>query len=120
MDLFVSYSRKYEKIQDCFGSIAEWIRIIYIIAKGIADYFSNKIFLLKVVNNIFIPSNNINNTQKTSFFNSNFKSEFENNEIREIIVILVIVKVQKIKLFQLVLVMKNYLIIMKVLKLIII
>ena len=81
MDLFVSYSRKYEKIQDCFGSIAGWIRIIYTIAKGIADYFSNKIFLLKVVNNIFIPSNNINNnTQKTSFFNSNFKSEFENNE----------------------------------------
>ena len=81
MDLFVSYSRKYEKIQDCFGSIAGWIRIIYTVAKGIADYFSNKIFLLKVVNNIFIPSNNINNnTQKTSFFNSNFKSEFENNE----------------------------------------
>ena len=79
MDLFVSYSRKYEKIQDCFGSISGWIRIIYTIAKGISDFFSNKIFLLKVVN-IFIPNNNINNNQKVHFFNNNFKNEFENNE----------------------------------------
>ena len=82
MDLFVSYSRKYEKIQDCFGSIAGWIRIIYTIAKGISDFFSNKIFLLKVVNNIFIPNNKFNNNQKTSFFNSNFKNEFDNIDIK--------------------------------------
>jgi hypothetical protein len=83
MDLFVSYSRKYEKIQDCFGSIAGWIRIIYTIAKGISDFFSNKIFLLKVVNNIFIPNNKFNNNQKTSFFNSNFKNEFDNIDIKK-------------------------------------
>ena len=52
-DIFVSYERKYDKIEDYFGSISAWIRFVYIFCKIISHFFSKKIFLFEIINKIF-------------------------------------------------------------------
>ena len=92
-DIFIVYKRKYSKIQDCFGSIAGWIRIILIIANGISDFFSEKIFLLDMINTIFPlikfdktktnNINNINNINNNNDINKNFKNNNSNIVLSE-------------------------------------
>ena len=46
IDKFITFERKYSKIQDSLGNIGGWIRIILIVCQFISDYFSEKIFLI--------------------------------------------------------------------------
>ncbi len=57
MDRYVHYERTYDKLQDCFGNIGGWIRIILTVCQVISDYFSEKIYLLEIINTIFPPRN---------------------------------------------------------------
>ena len=89
-DRFIFYNRNYAQIQDCFGSIAGWIRIILIVANGISDYFSEKILLLDMINTIFPPFkfdkkriNNINTINNNNEPNKNFKSNNSNIVLSE-------------------------------------
>ena len=52
MDKFMTYERKYSKIQDSLGNIGGWIRIILTVCKFISDYFSEKIFLVDIIKSI--------------------------------------------------------------------
>ena len=52
MDKFMTYERKYSKIQDSLGNIGGWIRIILTVCQFISDYFSEKIFLVDIINTI--------------------------------------------------------------------
>ncbi len=77
MDRYVHYERIYSKIQDCFGNIGGWIRIILIVGQFVSDYFSEKIFLLEIINTIFFDDNNEKNRNlKTSRnkFNNNYNT----------------------------------------------
>ena len=59
MDRYVHYERIYNKIQDCFGNIGGWIRIILTVCQVVSDFFSEKIFLLEIINTIFFePDDN--------------------------------------------------------------
>ena len=73
-DRFIQIERNYQKFQDCFGNIGIYIRIIITIFQYISNYFSEKIFLIDVINNIFPPENEkkgkINNTNNKNY---NFK-----------------------------------------------
>ena len=67
MDRYVHYERTYDKLQDCFGNIGGWIRIILTVCQFISDYFSEKIYLIEIINTIFPTSNldlKINNNIK--------------------------------------------------------
>ena len=52
IDKFITYERKYSKIQDSLGNIGGWIRIILVVCQFISDYFSEKIFLVDIINSI--------------------------------------------------------------------
>ena len=52
MDKFITYERKYSKIQDSLGNIGGWIRIILTVCQFISDYFSEKIFLVDIIKSI--------------------------------------------------------------------
>jgi hypothetical protein len=84
LDRYFKYERKYLKFQDCFGNIGGWIRIILIVCQFISNYFSEKVFLLDIVNDLFPP--NIEYIKKKNFKNSsnvikNTKNEIFNNNI---------------------------------------
>ena len=67
MDRYVHYERTYDKLQNCFGNIGGWIRIILTICQVISDFFSEKIFLLEIINTIFPPrdiDSKLNNNTK--------------------------------------------------------
>jgi len=49
VDKFITYERKYAKIQDYLGNIGGWIKIILVICQFINDYFSEKIFLVDFI-----------------------------------------------------------------------
>ena len=49
VDKFITYERKYAKIQDSLGNIGGWIKIIVIVCQFISDYFSEKIFLVDFI-----------------------------------------------------------------------
>ena len=73
MDRFVKVERYYQKFQDCFGNVGIYIRIIFEIFQFISNYFSEKIFLIDVINNIFPPKND-NKNNKDSNNNNNCKN----------------------------------------------
>ena len=52
IDKFTTVKRKYSKIQDSLGNIGGWIRIILVVCQCISDYFSEKIFLVDIINSI--------------------------------------------------------------------
>ena len=52
IDKFVTYERKFSKIQDSLGNIGGWIRIILVVCQFISDYFSEKIFLVDIISSI--------------------------------------------------------------------
>ncbi len=88
MDRFIKVERNYQKFQDCFGNIGIYIRIIVTIFQFISNYFSEKIFLIDVINNIFPPenkyksnidNNNYNNTNNNNYNNNN---NFKFNKLR--------------------------------------
>ena len=49
IDKYITYERKYTKIQDSLGNIGGWIRIILVVCQFINDYFSEKIFLVDFI-----------------------------------------------------------------------
>ena len=97
MDKFITYERKYSKIQDSLGNIGGWIRIILIVCRFISDYFSEKIFLNDIIKSISsfskkqslhskikvkrenIKTNNYFNNENNS---SNYKSQFSSLSIK--------------------------------------
>ena len=84
MDKFITYERKYSKIQDSLGNIGGWIRIILTVCQFISDYFSEKVLLLDLINDIFPPNNEYikKNNFKNSSNNKNNNNEiFNNNKI---------------------------------------
>ena len=85
MDRFIHYQRNYQKIHNCFGNIGGWIRIILIICQFFSDYFSEKIFLLDIVNSIFPPLENDKTIKRslTHKFFKDFKSHVENKSYNE-------------------------------------
>ena len=52
IDRFTTIKRKYSKIQDSLGNIGGWIRLILVVCQCICDYFSEKIFLVDIINSI--------------------------------------------------------------------
>ena len=52
IDKFITYERKYSKLQNSLGNIGGWIRIILVVCQFISDYFSEKIFLVDIINAI--------------------------------------------------------------------
>ena len=56
IDKFITYERKYLKIQNSLGNIGGWIRIILVVCQFICDYFSEKIFLVDIINSISYSS----------------------------------------------------------------
>ena len=61
IDKFITIKRKYPKILDSLGNIGGWIKIILIVCQCISRYFSEKIFLVDIINSISQPSNSKNN-----------------------------------------------------------
>ena len=70
---FIRIERSYPKIQDSLGNIGGWIRVILVICQIISDFFSEKIFLLDIINKIISISE-----QK------HFKSNHNSNIINKI------------------------------------
>ena len=85
MDKFIHYQRNYQKIQNSFGNIGGWIRIILIVCQFFSDYFSEKIFLLDIVNTIFPPLENDKKIKRslTHKFFKDFKNHVENKNYSE-------------------------------------
>ena len=85
MDRFIHYQRNYQKIQNCFGNIGGWIRIILIVCQFFSDFFSEKIFLLDIVNTIFPPLEHDKKIKRslTNKFFKDFKSHVENKSYNE-------------------------------------
>ena len=52
IDKFITYKRQYSKFQDSLGNIGSWIKIILIVCQLISNYFSEKIFLVDIINYI--------------------------------------------------------------------
>ena len=88
VDKFITYERSYPKIQDSLGNIGGWIRIILTVCQFLSNYFSEKIFILdiinkitvfkdkKKVNNLSIRNNSktkVNNSEKSDKQNQNYK-----------------------------------------------
>ena len=72
IDKYVTYERKYAKIQDSLGNIGGWIRIILTVCQFLSDYFSEKIFLVDIINTI----SNVNENPRQSIINcKNNKNE---------------------------------------------
>ncbi len=55
IDKFTTVKRKYSKIQDSLGNIGGWIRIILVVCQSISNFFSEKIFLVDIINTISMP-----------------------------------------------------------------
>ena len=90
VDKFVKVERTYPKIQDSLGNIGGWIRIILIICQLISDYFSEKIFLIDIINKISnlterenLYSNETKNDDRNykNNFNKNIHNNFNYNDI---------------------------------------
>ena len=75
VDKFVTYERSYSKIQDSLGNIGGWIRIILTVCQLVSNYFSEKIFLLDIINKISFTQEN----KTFHIFNSKKESK-ENNK----------------------------------------
>ena len=94
MDRYVHYERTYNKIQDCFGNIGGWIRIILTVCQVVSDFFSEKIFLLEIINTIFFEPDdhkkkkNVNKKKDKNFndinsatANEHLKSKISSNHL---------------------------------------
>ena len=86
VDKFITYERKYAKIQDSLGNIGGWIKIIVIVCQFISDYFSEKIFLVDFIISISPTRKNKNriikiNKTKTQInkFNNYIKEDNSSN-----------------------------------------
>ena len=76
IDKYITYKRKYTKIEDYLGNIAGSIKTIFLIGQFINDYFSEKIFLLDIINFISSPfPNNISGLKIKKIDNMNKNSE---------------------------------------------
>ena len=86
MDKFITYERKYSKIQDSLGNIGGWIRIILTVCQFISDYFSEKIFLIDIINTISNVEKFNDNRTKLNFKYSFKKDNYinDNNSNRRI------------------------------------
>ena len=80
IDKFITYERKYSKLQYSLGNIGGWIRIILVICQFISDYFSEKVFLIDIINSI----SNINFDDNVNNF-SNSNEEKNLNKINNFI-----------------------------------
>jgi hypothetical protein len=88
VDKFITYERSYPKIQDSLGNIGGWIRIILTVCQFLSNYFSEKIFILDIINKITVfkdkkkvnnlsirnnSKNKVNNSEKSDKQNQNYK-----------------------------------------------
>ncbi len=88
VDKFITYERSYPKIQDSLGNIGGWIRIILTVCQFLSNYFSEKIFILDIINKITVfkdkkksnnlsirnnSNNKVNNSEKLDKQNQNYK-----------------------------------------------
>ena len=88
VDKFITYTRKYFKVEDYLGNIAGCIKTILLIGQFINDYFSEKIFLLDIINFISSPfPMNISGVKIKKIDNINKKNEIklENNVHNKIV-----------------------------------
>ena len=78
VDKFITYERSYPKIQDSLGNISGWFRVLRTFCQMISNFFSEKIFLLDIINKI----SNMNEKKKLNKFvikDNKEKSKFYNN-----------------------------------------
>ena len=78
VDKFITFERTYPKIQDSLGNISGWFRILKAFCQIISNFFSEKIFLLDIINKISTVNekkkiNNLivkDNKEKSKFYNN--------------------------------------------------
>ena len=80
VDKFVTYERSYSKIQDSLGNIGGWIRIILTVCQLISDFFSEKIFILDIMNKIAFVQEKNNINIFTSKKESNENDKYNNKD----------------------------------------
>ena len=85
IDKFTTVKRKYSKIQDSLGNIGGWIRIILVVCQCISNFFSEKIFLVDIINTISMPHHKsnkmikLNDEKESSKINNYINNENSNN-----------------------------------------